>query len=219
MIKAAFFDTDGTIYNDVIGVDFGKFLYDRGILEDDCLTDMKESFRRFEFHEIDFLEHARNLILTWAKYMRGKQKNTVEQSAKLFLDEGKAKINQLLLPIINNHKKEGDLLVAVSGSPIEIVSELGKLLGFNFTIASEFKVRDGIYTGEVVEPILLGKGRVDVIKNFAQEHLIDLNSSYAYGDSISDLEMLQIVGVPNVVNPKDDLRSIARKNKWRIIES
>jgi len=219
MRKAAFFDIDSTVYSGVAGVDFAKYLYNKELIEENSLIEMKETFRKLDLHEIDFLKAARNLIFIWAKYINGKEKSTVEQYARMFVNENKNKIYQPLLPVMDNHKKESYLLVAISASPIEVVSELEKLLNFDFTIATEVRTRNGIYTGEVVEPILIGKGRVDAIKKFAQQHSIDLSLSYAYGDSISDLDVLHIVGAPNVVNPSDDLRAIAKKNKWSIIES
>lgn len=44
----------------------------------------------------------------------------------------------------------------------------------------------------------------------------DLNNSYAYGDSSSDLSMLYAVGNPVVVNPDLTLRRIANQESWTI---
>src|SRR5256884_7965017 len=45
---------------------------------------------------------------------------------------------------------------------------------------------------------------------------IDLASSYAYSDSITDLPMLELVGHPVAVNPDRDLRREAEKRGWQI---
>ncbi len=46
---------------------------------------------------------------------------------------------------------------------------------------------------------------------------IDLDASYAYSDSESDLPMLRAVGHPVVVNPDAELRRIAREEGWEIL--
>ena len=46
---------------------------------------------------------------------------------------------------------------------------------------------------------------------------IDLDSSYAYSDSESDLPMLRVVGYPIVVNPDAELRAIAAAEGWEVI--
>ena len=52
---------------------------------------------------------------------------------------------------------------------------------------------------------------------FAAEHDIDLEASYAYSDSISDLPMLRAVGNPVVVNPDPPLLEIAREEGWQTL--
>ena len=45
---------------------------------------------------------------------------------------------------------------------------------------------------------------------------VDLSSSYAYSDSITDLPMLEAVGHPVAVNPDRDLRRIAAERGWHV---
>jgi phosphoserine phosphatase len=44
-----------------------------------------------------------------------------------------------------------------------------------------------------------------------------LSEAYYYGDSISDLSALEVVGHPVCVQPDRKLSRIAHKNGWRII--
>ena len=45
----------------------------------------------------------------------------------------------------------------------------------------------------------------------------DLERSYAYSDSVTDVHMLEAVGHPHAVNPDKDLRRIARDRGWPIL--
>jgi hypothetical protein len=64
---------------------------------------------------------------------------------------------------------------------------------------------------------MYGEGKVEAIRSFAEEHDIDLEESYAYSDSASDLPMLRAVGHPVVVNPDDELARIAGAENWRVM--
>ena len=64
---------------------------------------------------------------------------------------------------------------------------------------------------------MYGEGKVEAMREFADEHEIDLERSYAYSDSVSDLPMLRAVGIPVVVNPDDELTRIAKAEGWRVM--
>src|SRR5262249_2472757 len=84
----------------------------------------------------------------------------------------------------------------------------------------EFLVRalvggEGRFTGEVVEPVCYGRGKVYWAERFAAEHDVDLGQSYFYTDSITDLPVLDRVGHPRVVHPDPRLRRIAQRRGWQ----
>jgi hypothetical protein len=54
------------------------------------------------------------------------------------------------------------------------------------------------------------------MRDMAAAEDIDLEVSYAYSDSITDLPMLEAVGHPVVVNPDSALRAIAEERGWEI---
>jgi hypothetical protein len=51
----------------------------------------------------------------------------------------------------------------------------------------------------------------------AAERGIDLESSYAYSDSESDLPMMRAVGHPVAVNPDAALLRVSREEGWQIM--
>ena len=56
------------------------------------------------------------------------------------------------------------------------------------------------------------------MRRFAAEHDLDLEASWAYSDSVSDLPMLELVGNPVAVNPDAELAAIARERGWRTMQ-
>ena len=57
---------------------------------------------------------------------------------------------------------------------------------------------------------------MDAWIDFAREHGVDLDRSTFYTDSISDLEMLEAVGDPQVVNPDPRLGRLAKRRGWPV---
>jgi phosphoserine phosphatase len=76
---------------------------------------------------------------------------------------------------------------------------------------------DGSYSGDLDGPFVYGKGKLEAMKRFAEEHGIDMETSYAYSDSASDLPMLRAVGNAVVVNPDQALLEVARAEGWRVM--
>jgi hypothetical protein len=55
------------------------------------------------------------------------------------------------------------------------------------------------------------------MRAFAAQHDIDLDESWAYSDSASDLPMLRAVGRPVAVNPDAELARIAADEGWQVM--
>jgi phosphoserine phosphatase len=55
-----------------------------------------------------------------------------------------------------------------------------------------------------------------MIREVAKLADIDLEGSYAYSDSITDLPMLEAVGNPVAVNPDRELRRLAEDRAWPV---
>jgi phosphoserine phosphatase len=84
-------------------------------------------------------------------------------------------------------------------------------------IGMRSEVIDGVYTGKPGGPFTYRDGKADAIRELAGREGIDLDASYAYSDSESDLPMLRLVGNPVAVNPDRALEKVARAEGWRIM--
>jgi phosphoserine phosphatase len=120
------------------------------------------------------------------------------------------------LAIMEEHRGAGRRVVVISASPEEIVRPLCRYLGIDDIIATRAAVdEDGRYTGEL-ELYAYGPGKADAMRAMAEEEGIDLDASYAYSDSITDLPMLEAVGHPIVVNPDSELTKTAAERGWQV---
>lgn len=124
-------------------------------------------------------------------------------------------VYQEALDLMALHRSQGRRIYIVSSSPEEIVRPLARHFGVSGVIATRARIEDGTYTGEL-EFYCYGEGKADAIREVAERAGIDLQRSFAYSDSLTDLPMLEAVGNPVAVNPDKDLRKIADERGWQI---
>ena len=56
------------------------------------------------------------------------------------------------------------------------------------------------------------------VLDYAKKHKINLKQSYAYADSFTDKEVMELVGHPIAVNPDKRLKKYAKEKGWKIIQ-
>ncbi len=77
-------------------------------------------------------------------------------------------------------------------------------------------MKNGIITGEIIEPICFGHGKLIVAEKFLLSLGKNIGETFFYTDSISDVPMLERVNHPIVVNPDPKLRRLAKERGWEI---
>ncbi len=115
------------------------------------------------------------------------------------------------------HRERNHQIVLVTGGADFTVAPLAQWLNADL-LAAKLEEVDGKFTGRLVGKPLIGVGKADAIKTYAGEKGINLQASYAYGDSVSDAPMLECVGNPVAVNPDRKLRRLAMERGWRIVQ-
>jgi HAD superfamily hydrolase (TIGR01490 family) len=120
------------------------------------------------------------------------------------------------LHILDSHRQAGDLVVLVSGGPVPLLERIADEIGADHVVGTRFEVRAGRYTGRSLEPVCLDENKASLAKNYLQENGIevDYRASSAYADSISDIPMLEMVGSPVPTYPDEALQKIASERGW-----
>jgi HAD superfamily hydrolase (TIGR01490 family) len=115
------------------------------------------------------------------------------------------------------HQDAGRPAYIVTAASQELADVLAQVLVLDGGIGMRAEVKDGVYTGRADGPFTYREGKAEAIRQLAAREGIDLEASYAYSDSESDLPMLRVVGHPVAVNPDPALQRIARQEGWRIM--
>src|SRR5215207_7616763 len=112
-------------------------------------------------------------------------------------------------------KQAGYSLIAISGSPTEILETFLKALGFDRAWGTVLGQEEDRYTGEIVRhPFSDKRG---VLKEFLSEASLSLDGSVGVGDTLSDVGFLELVETPIVFNPNHSLFEVARRRGWPIV--
>ena len=90
------------------------------------------------------------------------------------------------------------------------------MLGADRVIATRMEVVDGRYSGEI-EYYAYAEEKARAIRELSDEVGYDLENSYAYSDSSTDVPMLEAVGHSYAVNPDKELRRAAVTHEWPVL--
>ncbi len=118
---------------------------------------------------------------------------------------------------IREHKEAGHTTVLLTGAIRPFTRPLEPL--FDQIVAAELATDEqGVCTGYLVGPPMVGESRSAWLRQYAALHGIDLAKSYAYADSHVDYPMLATVGNPVVVSPDVGLLRQARTRGWSVVD-
>jgi HAD superfamily hydrolase (TIGR01490 family) len=123
-----------------------------------------------------------------------------------------------MLALAHEHQDAGRRAYIVTAASQELATMLAQVLALDGAIGSQFsEVQDGVYTGQPTGLFIYRSDKAKAVRELAEREHIDLEASYAYSDSESDLPMLQVVGHPVAVNPDQELARVAREHGWQIL--
>ncbi|MCU1693492.1 MAG: putative fatty acyl coA reductase [Frankiales bacterium] len=126
-----------------------------------------------------------------------------------------SRLSPAAVRVVRAHRAAGHRTVLVTGALDVFTRPLAPL--FDEVLAAQLDVGpDGTATGRLVASPVVGEARAAWLQRRTAQEGWDLSRSAAYADSLSDLPMLQAVGLPVAVNPDAALAKVARREKWPV---
>ncbi|AWV88842.1 HAD family hydrolase [Bradymonas sediminis] len=119
--------------------------------------------------------------------------------------------------LVAKSKEQGHRQVLITGAIDVITAPLADFLGVDDFVANRLEMKDGIATGRLLKPVLAGASKALWVRQYGEKHGLDLDGSFAYADSGSDIPLLSVVGHPCAVNPDFRMRTNARAYDWPIL--
>jgi HAD superfamily hydrolase (TIGR01490 family) len=215
--SAAFFDLDKTLMAGSSGMHFARAAARTGMISRRQMARWGVDHLRFRLRGAT--DDETGAVLAQIKeLLRGARERDFAWMAPEVLAAIIPRIYPQMLDEVRSHQEAGRPVFIVSAAGNELVSMLAFVLAMDGGIGTAYAVDyAGMLTGELDGPFMYGEGKVTAMERFAGEHGIDLDASYAYSDSVSDLPMLRAVGNAVVVNPDQPLAEIAEAEGWRVM--
>jgi HAD superfamily hydrolase (TIGR01490 family) len=215
-MEAAFFDLDKTVIAKASMMAFGRPFYREGLISRS--TVVRGLWTQLIYLHLgasdEKLTRVRESVLLLTK---GWEQHRVRQIVAEALERVVEPITYAeALELIDAHRADGRRIYLISASPAEIVEPLGRFLGVDESLASHAHIdTEGRYSGEM-DVYAYGPYKAELIRSVAARDGIDLEASYAYSDSYTDLPMLEAVGHPVAVNPDRVLLRVAKEREWEV---
>jgi HAD superfamily hydrolase (TIGR01490 family) len=216
-VAAAFFDLDRTLMAGSSGMHFGRAAYRSGMVSKRQMAGWAVDHLRFRLKGSTDAD-TEELVRQAEDLLRGVPERQLRRLVPDLLAGILPRIYPQMLEEVRTHQDAGRPTFIVSAAGDDIVRLLAGVLDMDGGIGTRYELGpDGAYTGRMDGGLTYGEGKVAPIRRFATEHDIDLDQSWAYSDSASDLPMLRLVGNPVAVNPDTELAALARREGWRVM--
>ncbi len=213
----AFFDLDRTLMAGSSGVHFGRAAYRSGMVSRGQMTRWAIDHLRFRLRGSTDSD-TNELVRQVKDLLDGVPERRLKRMVPDLLAGILPRIYPQMIDEVRAHQDEGRPTFIVSAAGDGIVSLLAGVLDMDGGIGTRYQVdAEGNYTGYLDGGLVYGEGKVPHMQRFAEAHGIDLEASWAYSDSASDLPMLELVGNPVVVNPDAELAEVAKQRGWRVM--
>lgn len=227
--SAAFFDVDGTvvsthIVHQYVGV--RRFLAERygGVARRLAHPFWLAGFwlRCVRYLYLDRVSRTRMNIAFYRNYTGLDVEQVREVAGNCFERVLKPNLFVDALRCVREHLSVGRRVVLVTGSVDFLIEPLARHFGSSLAdagsvelLARTLEVSNGRFTGALDGPPIGEEEKAAQVCRYADRAGIDLGQCYAYGDSVADVPMLELVGMPVAVNADKGLTEIARQRRWR----
>ncbi|MCX6765791.1 MAG: HAD family phosphatase [Candidatus Moranbacteria bacterium] len=215
--KVAVFDIDGTIFRKNLHFELINELAWMKIFPHKVRDQLVDLYTDWLEHKGTYETYRQALVDLYSRYIKGCRKLDVEEASRIVVPFHENRTYIFAENLISQLKNKNYHIIAVSGSPLEVVEEYNRRhLNFGAVFGSVYEIdKQGRYTGRVVFEPTRNKGQV--IKQYIFENNFGWQDSYGIGDTESDVSFLEMVEHPIAFNPNHNLTKIAKEKKWRIV--
>jgi HAD superfamily phosphoserine phosphatase-like hydrolase len=216
MKKLAIFDIDGTVFRKNLHFELVDELSWRGIFSKGSRRVLVQTYARWLEHRGTYEEYRRKIVRIYARELKGCCQKEIIEASKKVADFNKDRTYIFARDLIKRLRKNKYIIIAISGSPIEVIKEYNKYLKFDEVFGSVYETDGrGVYTGKTIFEPVQHKGHL--LGQYVSEKNITLDGSYGIGDTESDESFLKMVDHPIAFNPNMNLERVARRRKWKIV--
>lgn len=211
---AAFFDIDGTLFRNSLMIQHFKKLIKYEVIDPSIwYTKVKSVYEEWEKRFGDFEHYLEVLAGVYIEELKGVNKSYIEFIASQVINVNGDMVYKYSRNQIEWHKGQGHKVFFISGSPDFLVAKMAEKYGVTEYRGTVYIVdEENNFTGEIIR-MWDSENKQKTLDEFLEKYDVELENSYAYGDTTGDLSMLRMVGNPIAINPNRELLLSIRNDK------
>jgi len=219
-MRLAIFDFDGTLYEKETFQLLMDHLKTHPIYHTKYKKFIRASLPPYVANKLKLYPKQRmkeRLMQIYARNLQGISEDELHTFFEALAGKMKPDFNEDVCERLQNHHENGEYVMVVSGAYDLLLEKSLQHLPIDTMIGTHIPITDGhIDLDAPIYPIQ-GLRKNEKIEAFIQGKNIDWDNSYAYGDSFTDVSVLELVGHPVAVNPEESLEKVAIQRNWEVI--
>lgn len=219
-MKVAIFDFDGTIYKYETYTLMMEYVKNHPIYKSNYKSFYYSIVPPYVGYKMKIYPEAKMKASLTQKYLNifhGKKVEEVENFFTELADTMKDDFHPLVLERLENHYKNDDLIMVVSGAYTPLLKAALKNLPIDYIIGTDIPSKNEYIDATTPIDHVQSERKAELILDTLKNKVIDWKNSYAYGDSTADLPVLEMVGNPVAVCPDVKLQMVANHSDWTVI--
>lgn len=209
----AVFDIDGTIFRSSLLVEITRAMIRVGAFPPETEEEYKQEYTAWQRRQGTYGDYIVKVITAFEHHIKGTRPETLGVMSEIVISNLALESYRYTRGLISKLKKT-HFLVAISGSPAELVSRFASHYGFSDYKATEYRLKNGVYSGQASLGL---KDKDKTLKQMIRRHHLTLTGSWGVGDTESDAAFLKLVEHPIAFNPNQTLFELAKANSWPVV--
>ena len=210
----AFFDIDGTIFRSSLLIELQEYLVEYGVFPKIVTKELESAHIAWLDRKGAYEAFINEVVDTYQKRIIGVEESDVKRVANLVIKEEKERVYRYTRDLLRKIRKT-HMLVAISGSPKDIVAAFNRYWKFDEIYATVYEVKNKKFTGNALHKPANDKKKI--VEHVLEKHGQSLKHSIGVGDTESDASFLSMVDEPIAFNPNKHLLKIAKRKNWHIV--
>ena len=198
MEKIAFLDLDKTLYDGFLFFEWGNYLRVKKVFSKSKTLRLDATSFFFtllrDLKIISYLRASQYVSNEIGKILKGHDISKVLNPTYDFIDSVKGNFYDYAKPLVARLKNDGFKVVFVTNEPDFMAEVIKNYLAGDDALGLDIKVKDGVFTGKIVNDLSTRFGKAKTVKEYAERNDVYLQECIALGDSEGDIEMLKEVG-------------------------
>ncbi len=217
MQKFAIFDIDGTIFRSSLLIELMEALIHEGVLPAKTIKAYADTRSKWLNREGSYEDYINAVVCAFELHIKGISVKRLKTISNQVVARSGKRIYRYTRDLIKTLHAKNYFLLAISNSPLDIVTPFCKNLGFNKVYARRYETNDkGKFTGKI-QYLDLISDKAKILKRAIVKENLTLKNSIGIGDSEADIPFLKLVANPICFNPNQKLYTIAKRRGWKII--